>query len=373
MPEGAPVELARIILRAMDRDPDGRFESAEQLRLALSGFLEHRGSEKLAEEAEGRLRELLAERASDSVDPDERRLRLYHLFGECRFGFLQSLRSWPNNQPAKQGLRRAVETMVEVELELGDSKAASLLLGELEEDAPTELLRRVAEARSAREVEEGARAQLARDFDPSIGRRTRAFVLVVLGLSWTVLPIIAYFQERGRSDLVNRRAVMVGMVVQLATAAALSFWARDSLSRTAINRRLVGTIGVALGAQLALLAASSVLGVEYRATRPILMLVHTVVCTLGALAMERRFWPSAVGFGVAFVLGCIAPDITYLFAGLANFGLTINVVVLWGRLREDVVNPLRERQEARRRRWQAFLARTREPASASRDERDHRT
>ena len=58
-----PSDLVRICERAMAADPDARFETAEQLRLALQGFLQHRGSAQIAAAAQKslvRLRESLA-------------------------------------------------------------------------------------------------------------------------------------------------------------------------------------------------------------------------------------------------------------------------------------------------------------------------
>jgi serine/threonine-protein kinase len=98
LPASAPPELAEICRRAMARDPSERFTSAEQLRAALQGFLRHRGSIRLTEQAETRLAEL--ERVlvkPGDVEREEGTPRREELFAQVRFGFEQALASWPDN------------------------------------------------------------------------------------------------------------------------------------------------------------------------------------------------------------------------------------------------------------------------------------
>jgi hypothetical protein len=355
LPEDTPAELARIVRRAMDRDPHARFENAEQLRLALIGFLEHRGSLKLAAEAEARLEELLAERAKAEIDPDEQRLRLYHLFGECRFGFLEALRIWRDNEQARTGLDRAITTMIELELEQGDPKAAALLLAELAAP-PAELASKVRAARAQREVEDARRAALERDHDPSIGRRTRVFVATILGTIWTVFPWVAFTMERldGPPPLWGPLA---GTAALLVFATGLGYWARDSLTRTAINRRLMRTVGTVITAQLAMFAGAWWLELDYAHARAMMILLYAVTCALAASTIESGLWPSALTFFVAYLLAILWPVLTYPLQSIANLILTINVVIVWGRIEEDVVTPLRARREKRMREWQQFLER----------------
>ncbi|MDQ3033726.1 MAG: protein kinase [Myxococcota bacterium] len=355
LPEHVPAEIARIVRRAMDPDPDARFENVEQLRLALIGFLEHRGSLKLAEEAEVRLGDLLAERDARGSDADEQRLRLYHLFGECRFGFLEALRIWRDNEQARDGLRRAISTMIELELEQGDPKAAALLLAELD-DAPAELAARVREAKALRSTEDARRAALAHDFDASIGRRTRVFVGLILGTIWTVAPWIGFGLER-RHGTPPLWVPLLSAVAILVFASGLGYWARESLRRTEINRRLTRTVGIMLVAQIALFAGAWGIGVEYAKSRVLLLLLYAVISALAAATIEARMWPSAVAFMIGFALACVWPGYEYPFQSVANLVLTVNVVVVWGRIEDDVVVPLRERREQRMRSWQAFLER----------------
>jgi len=370
LPESTSPELARIIRRAMDPDPDARFETAEQPHQREPELLEHRGSLKLAAEAETRLRELDEERTAQSADPDEKRLRLYHLFGECRFGFLEALGIWKENEQARDGLRRAVTTMIELELEQGDPKAAALLLTELESPSP-ELVARVAAAKLARVEEEKRREKLARDHDPTIGRRTRVFLSAILGATWTIFPVFGWWWEQ--HHVTDARRLIFGSLGMLVFAGTLAYWARDSLSRTAINRRLVRVVGIVLAAQTAMFLGTHLLGIPYELARPLLMLLYAASMSMTAAAIEGRLWPSAIAMTAGFFASVASPDHTFLFESAANFVLTINVVWVWARIEDDVVAPLKERHDARRKAWQEFLERKRlresTPEAPSGDER----
>ena len=72
-------EMARILRRALQREPDARFESAEQVRLALAGFLQHRGSRRLANEAIERLGDLEGLIARSDASTPELHSEIHHL------------------------------------------------------------------------------------------------------------------------------------------------------------------------------------------------------------------------------------------------------------------------------------------------------
>ncbi|MDQ3037002.1 MAG: serine/threonine protein kinase [Myxococcota bacterium] len=331
LPEGTLPELASIIQRAMHREVHERFESAEQLRLALAGFLEHRGSLKLAADAELRLHELEAERrnSASAESASSARLRLYHLFGECRFGFREALRIWSDNAIAREGLHRAITLMVHVELEQDDPRAAALLLAELP-GAPEPLVRRVREAQDAKERERAARAALERDLDPAVGRRSRVVVSGVLGVLWLALPWVGFVLERNDPN-VDQRMPMLSSSLLVLVAAVLGYRAREELARSALNRAFVRTIFAVLVAQFVLFALTYRLGISYEATRPLVLLLYAFCSAVAVETLDRRVWPAALAYAIVFVLGAIWPAYAWPFESLANLVLIINVVVIWGR------------------------------------------
>ncbi len=159
-------------------DPEGRFPSAQELRRALAAFRRHRGSIALSDEAGARLAELRALGSSGN----ER--RVHALPTECRFGFTQALRSWPENEAARAGLAATLVQMIEPEIAQRDAEGARALYAELGEPRP-DLLARIealaADLAAAGEREARLRA-LERDRDLTIGGRAQLSVLATLPL-----------------------------------------------------------------------------------------------------------------------------------------------------------------------------------------------
>ena len=94
----------------MALEKEERFASALEFREALGGFLRHRGSVQLARAADERLQTLLATLQSTARD------HVYPLLSECRFGFTQALREWPENEAARRGLSRCLEETAHYEV-----------------------------------------------------------------------------------------------------------------------------------------------------------------------------------------------------------------------------------------------------------------
>jgi eukaryotic-like serine/threonine-protein kinase len=337
VPEGTPVELAAILRRALAREPSARFDDALQLRLALGAFLEHRASIALASDALPTLEEL--EAACMAPPPtarggEERRLRPYHLFGECRFAFREALRAWPENALARDGLRRAVVAMAELELAQGDARAAHLLLAE-HDDVPPELVDRVMIAWRARREEEQRLVSLARDFDPRIGRRLRLRATAGLGVVWTALPWVGFFLERNDPNP-TQIPPLLSSIATFVLAMYVALRARAAFSRTALNRSIVRSVGVVLAGQIALFAGTWWLGVSYEHTRVLVLMFYALGAGLAASAIERRLWPTALAYVAVAAIACVWPPVAWPVQSVANLVLTVNVIVIWRDPDDDV-------------------------------------
>ena len=324
IPPEVPPELARIIRRAMDRDPDARFETAEQFRLALTGFLSHRGSTALSTEANTRLTELEVEVARPMTNDDARRLRLYHLFGECQFGFRQALRQWGENPDAAAGLRRALLLMIEVELTAGDPKAAALLLAQIEQP-PAELVQRIDAARRRRELEDARLASLKLEHDRDVGRGTRASLGVLLGSVWNAGPIGMLLLSLFAPTLVSHTTVVVHAAALFLFVLVVGSIVRSRLARTAIDRQLAQSIVMGISVQLVFCIGASLAGVSLPATLATLLVVWTVVVASTSIAVAPGVWPSAVVFCVAFLVASVFPRAVSFVTVLANAAFTVNV------------------------------------------------
>jgi serine/threonine-protein kinase len=354
LPLDAPAELAAVVRRAMSPESSARFESAEQVRLAVEAFLRHRDASRLAERAREKLEELRGALAAGIGSEPEDREALYQLFGQCRFGFRHALEVWPENAQAREGFDRAVLAMVEHELALGEPWAARALLADLAE-VPAELGARVAEAIAAKEQDEARRRQLEEDLDPAKGRRTRSFVGIVMGVLWTALPLLGQLemQRTGREP-----SVLVGIAAsaaQLILMAGLGYWARDSLTRTAINRRISLAVLGALTLQLVARSLAALTGESFLAVFHDQLLVWCAIAFMLAVSVDWRLLFSAVGFLLGYLLlPVIGISYALYVVSAVSAVLLVNVAVLWTRPTEDVAiarDRMRERRAERHRQW----------------------
>jgi eukaryotic-like serine/threonine-protein kinase len=327
-PVGAPAPLAAICRRAMDPDPDGRFERTEQFRLALKGYLQHRGAERLVERADRRRAELEAALAASDDSPEHRR-ELYRLYGESRFGYREALAQWPTLDRARAGLDEAARAMAGNELGRGQPRAAITLLAEVEAPSPeVRALLAEATAAEAREAERVAGLeQLARQHDLRVGTRTRFFLVGVLGLIWSVVPFVrhVYFPNTLQSNafMIAFTCGLIGLVT------GFGIWARDTLSRTANNRAMVvAVLAMALG-QLLMFCGAALMDLPTEQSHAFMMLVWTMAAVIATVFVDRRLAPSMVGYATAFLVSARWPELTWPAMSLSNAVLMINGLVIW--------------------------------------------
>jgi serine/threonine-protein kinase len=186
-----PDELAETLRRAMHRDPEQRFASAELFGEALAGFEAHRAASALGRVAEARLAELRALVANGAPQRD-----VHVVFYECRFGFEQSLRAYPAAKDSVRGLADALVTMAGFELRERNLHAAEALLARLD-SPPPELVGKLEALRVELDLEHGDRERLKRiehDMDDNVGRTERTIVarsaLVLLVLVGTTIGVL---------------------------------------------------------------------------------------------------------------------------------------------------------------------------------------
>jgi serine/threonine-protein kinase len=341
VPASVPRELAAIVERAMQPRPGERFESADAFRRALATYLSHRGSIELANDAEQRVAQLEALLAGGAD-----RVAVYQAFGAARFGFLEALRGWPDNAGAREGLERGVRAMIDFELAGGDPLAAQGLLAELA-PADEKLVARVSDAvKRHREEQEELRATM-RDYDPSVGRRTRWFVSLVFGVVWTVVPLTLWIMGDRHPLAGTHFGNILANLALCLFGGALFLWARDSMTRTAINRGIVGVVTAAFIAQILVSLGSWVAGIHPHLVLVIYFAVWTGVAGAAVATIERLLWPTMVVFGACFLAGSYQPEWRHLLAAIGNAVLAVNATFLWSRP-EDIVEPIQRRIDARR-------------------------
>ncbi|MBL0218088.1 MAG: serine/threonine protein kinase [Myxococcales bacterium] len=359
LPGSAAPELARICLRAMHEQPAERFPSVDALRLAIQGYLEHRGSADLAARAAVRLDELRVVLATPGADTEERHEVIYRLFGGCRFGFHEALAVWPDNADARAGLAAATAAVAEYELAAGNPKGAVTLLGELTEP-PAELLARARAAVEAAARHQAELEKLRAEHDRTLGRRTRTFFSVILGLTFGVLPLVNEWwpslhaaESHGRDTLIALGAFII--------LVGLAYWARNTLRATAFNRKISATGLFVFAAQMILSQGASALGISVAEAQVFMIFLWGVITTMLTIAVDLWLWPSAVVYIASFLLSAHSPELRFYAMAVGNFSFAINALFRWA---PATLRPTDEERAARDARDADARARARRPRSS---------
>jgi hypothetical protein len=259
-PATFPAEAKRICLRALQRDPANRFESALELRLAIDEYLRHRGSRKLAHDAKQSLTRLQQAIEGD-LPGDDRKLAVANLLGECRFGYHAALQAWPANDAARGGLDRALLLVIDHELAEGSPHTAATLLREVSAP-PADVSARVKAALAAQTEEDQRLRRMEGDLDPTVGGRTRALLMGMFGLAFSIAPMGGWVFARSVGKPSYLDTTVLPAVVFLVLGGVAYTWARETLTKTLLNRRLSQTFAFYFAAQCILGAGGWLAGIS---------------------------------------------------------------------------------------------------------------
>ncbi len=327
LPEEAPAELAAICLKAMSRAKEDRFDSALEFREALGGFLRHRGSVQLARATEARLQTLLATLQSTERD------HVYPLLSECRFGFTQALREWPENEAARRGLSRCLEETARFEISLGNLAAARVLLAELNE-IPAELQAAVAALeRTAKESERrhARLEQLSQEMDPHVAARQRiAFFAATVALITAIVAAPVLFPSLRQLLLRQGDWYLTLLNVPLLVVFFLAVWVgRRSILSTRLNRRLIGMVTIAALGTLWSRVACALLGLSVRETLVQNFIGVALVCFTGGITLHWGFFWSAGAMVAGLAVAALFPGIEPPTFAAASVGALVFAVLSW--------------------------------------------
>lgn len=349
--EGFPAEARRICERAMARDPANRYASVDELRVAVEEYLRHRGSRKIAWEARQSLSELRSTLENEPPS-EERALAVFNLLGECRFGYRAALSAWPENESARRGLDQALLAVIDHELACGEPGAAATLLREVA-SAPSDVAVRVEAATRARADEDERRKRLDQDLDPTVGSRTRTFVVASFGVMWMTLPLFAWF-EVSRGHPTQHFHAVAALGTFLIVGLGFRLWARESLSKTALNRRLGATLGLQLVLQIVLAIGAWNMGLSPIQGQTLFVFSWALTETLLAVWVERWFAAPAAVSALSLLVASARPDWLFPLMSFDNAVLTYMLVRIW-LPKQDVEKIVSRRQEIRQRARRMFL------------------
>ena len=318
IPRDAPAELAQICLRAMQPDPADRYESIEALQLALQGYVEHRGSSRLAASASELLEKLLG-LAGQRVP--ERSEEIYRLLATCRFGFHQALAVWRENAEARAGIVLATTAVAEYELACGDARAAVTLLSELEERPA--LLATAQEMATAQAERKARLEKQSEDADPTVHPTTRKIVMAIGG-AFVAMPLFAWLRpDMGLKG--HPQSVAFGALFFVVLTVINLVMRRSKL--TAINRRVFAAGQLMFLSQSILALGIWILGLPHASTQVLNLILWAAVSGMFALTIDRWLLVVSAVYFLAFLVGARFPEDRSLCAAVANLLLT--TIVLW--------------------------------------------
>jgi serine/threonine-protein kinase len=333
--DDVPAQLASTIRSAMRLDPSERLQGAEQLRLALQTYLTHRDGAKLAHVADTQLGALTALAArQDPADLDDPG-RMYRLFDACRFGFRHALEVWPENAAAREGLDRALTTMLEHELARNEPEAAHALFSEL--SAPTEqLAQRVEHARNERRRHHAKLEELSDDLDLMAGSRIRARVAWAVGGLLAGSPFAAALNTSQHWFPMTKRSYTATMGVILLMIIAIALLAKDTVMRTAVNRRLAAGAIAAIGMQTLFGVGATHADMSYSDMVHTGFLISGGVVWMMCACIDWRLAITACALvGAYVILPFIGMKYMFHVMSVTNSVLLFNLLTLWKRWNTD--------------------------------------
>ena len=323
-----PKGLTTIANRATDAKPEQRYQTAEDLRLALAGFLRRRHAAQLTKEALTRLdqlRELVRESSKDDV------LGIYNLFGECRFAFRQALREWRENPEALDGMQLALETMAGLELDQGQERAAAALIAELPRPNPdlSRRMKELAQHRSDEVRRVAALEALSRDADVTLGMGARRILISLVGFlfggAYVGLGMLA------RADIFRAEYGTVTIVAVVYGVYMLIFMKLqgDMLKVNQINRRFTLIMWLAFVSAIFFWPMAWWAGFPFDKALAFNQLQYFILSLCMGVSIEFRLAWAAVPLGVCSVLGVLAPQWGYEAMGIGVFGTMNMFGYLW--------------------------------------------
>ena len=200
------------------------------------------------------------------------------------------------------------------------------LLGELD-DPPAELLARARAAAAAAASRHAELERLDRLHDSAIGTRTRFFITMVMGVIFTVTPLILASNPAmlpsSHRDLVLWSVGLLGLMV------SLGVWARESLRKTLINRRVFAAGVFLFVSQAVLMLAASTMGLTILQAEQLMLFLWFALAGMAAIGIDRRLFPMAISYGAGFGVVVANPTWWLYVMCATNFVFLVNTTWQW--------------------------------------------
>lgn len=298
LPDRVDPELARICVRALDRDPAARPGSVSDLTEAVERWLELRPARRVLEEIEQRVAALERSAAGHVPRP------LLEAEFQAILASLASLEPPLSAEVLAPVRGRAMVCAARVAIRADDLAGVNRLLA-LPSTRVEPAVR--AELEAARDAlrERVARRRLdARRRSPAAGRRARGWAIGLLGAAW----VLASLGSALAGEVPALPDAALGNALAGVAVTAVFLAGRRHLGHTVPNRitllaLVVGTFGV---------AGLDVWGHTQGMAPPSVYVLHLLLFLIGVafytVGVDPRCWPAVVGVGVALAAAIRAPE-----------------------------------------------------------------
>jgi uncharacterized membrane protein YeaQ/YmgE (transglycosylase-associated protein family) len=247
--------------------------------------------------------------------------RLVHQeVGAIRFAVHEARSMWPeaDTSVVDRGFRAAARW----HLDRDEPGAAEMVLDALAHPDPA-LGAEVRAAVALRQEREEQRAAMLRDQSHTTGIRTRAFVLGFIGTVWVIAPLFALW--RGDDLLTFHLSNAALLLLTL----SLTYWARDSLGKSQLNRTLRNQLIAVPLIQGLVLAMTELTGGTRDDAVIVMLPAWTAIAVCNVALLGPVVLPMALGYAGAYVLGTLRPDWALQALAAANLVLLLNGVIPW--------------------------------------------
>jgi eukaryotic-like serine/threonine-protein kinase len=307
--------LADLMRKCLASDAEARLKDANEFAEALRAYLTTRSSVRETRLGMVELAQLEERAGKAQVSVAE----IEGLLGIARFSFQAALREWRDNAAAKSGLERAYVAAGRHALRQGEpERALTIAVGAPVEAQGEALAALLSEAQGAAEKRQRELAALAARGDIQTGARTRAFVALMTSLVWFIGPCVGWWHASTTGSSFPHEVAMASGL-QLVVWAGLSIWARDSMTKTALNRAIM-RIGFLLPIYMTtvdLLLSHAGYG-QIEIARGSFVGYNAILLALAIFVSNRVFSAGVAVATAACMAGIRWPELRYPMALLSN-------------------------------------------------------
>lgn len=310
-PKHISADLGAISNKATHKDPAKRYPTAIAFQQALAGYLRHRGSLQLTDEAHHRLEELrgLIEQEAHNPQREEqslhRRSHLEVLLSECQFGFMQALQQWPENPRAEAGLQDCFTFMCRHELHHKSLERAETYFARI--DAPSQaLVEQIETLRQERQEEAREAEKLKEEFN----FERKSYPRFLFFGAMIVLVLLGLFGSMAQGESVNTMNYQdaIGLdVILLATYGLILGWRRKVLLSRHIDRRFYLFIGICFLSGFLHHIIAYKLQLPLRISNISEGVTFTLLCLFAGMSIRPWFYVGTIVSGISSSLMLLFP------------------------------------------------------------------